>query len=145
MAADTVGAAIACPDVRRVTVVTDDGDVGSLVSELGARVVADEPDAGINAALRHGMATLSAEGDGIAVAALAADLPALRPTDLSLALRAARRSPQSFVTDSAGTGTTMYATISTGDFDPRFGPRSAIRHALDAVSLDVDVPSLRRD
>ena len=115
-----------------------------MLSTLGAVIVSDEPGAGINPALRHGLAAARSPYPS-RVAALAADLPALRPAELSAALRAAHRHVRAFVTDSAGTGTTMYAAASIEDFDPRFGSYSAARHAVDAISLEVEVPSLRRD
>ena len=48
---DTVAAAVACPAVTEVVVVTDDPAAGALVAALGARVVSDEPDRGLNPAL----------------------------------------------------------------------------------------------
>jgi hypothetical protein len=56
MAADTVRAAAACPVVATVVVVTDDPAAASALGALGAWVVADEPDAGLNPALAHGAA-----------------------------------------------------------------------------------------
>ncbi|NEC30863.1 2-phospho-L-lactate guanylyltransferase, partial [Streptomyces sp. SID8111] len=55
-AQDTVAAALACPAVRGVVVVTDDVPAGRALTALGAGVVADEPRAGLNAALAHGAA-----------------------------------------------------------------------------------------
>src|SRR5215469_15346666 len=57
MAADTVAAAIAADSVAVVLVVTDDPEVGEATAELGAIVLADEPAAGLNEALRHGAAS----------------------------------------------------------------------------------------
>src|ERR1700712_3439645 len=51
-AQDTVTAALGCPEVRRVVVVTDD-PVAGVLRELGAEVIPDAPDAGLNAALRY--------------------------------------------------------------------------------------------
>ncbi|MGH3344681.1 MAG: 2-phospho-L-lactate guanylyltransferase, partial [Carbonactinosporaceae bacterium] len=53
-AADTVAAAAGCPLIRRVIVVTDDALAGAVLAGRGAHVVPDRPDAGLNAALRHG-------------------------------------------------------------------------------------------
>ncbi|BCJ66927.1 hypothetical protein GCM10009779_24830 [Polymorphospora rubra] len=85
IALDTVAAVLACPPVDRVLVVTDDPVAGPALHALGASVVPDVPDAGLNAAVAHG-ASLAADRW---VAALAADLPALRPADLAGALREA--------------------------------------------------------
>ncbi|MFB6398122.1 NTP transferase domain-containing protein, partial [Polymorphospora sp. 2-325] len=85
IALDTVAAVLACPPVDRVLVVTDDPIAGPALAALGASVVPDVPDAGLNAAVAHG-ASLATDRW---VAALAADLPALRPADLAGALREA--------------------------------------------------------
>ncbi|RIQ14487.1 2-phospho-L-lactate guanylyltransferase, partial [Jiangella rhizosphaerae] len=69
-AADTVRAALDGGSVARVIVVTDDDAAADEARTLGADVVADAPDAGLNAALRHGaQAARSAAGDA-AVASL---------------------------------------------------------------------------
>ena len=54
LACDTVTAVLACAEVARVIVVTDDQVAGTALAELGALVVPDEPRDGLNAALRHG-------------------------------------------------------------------------------------------
>ena len=149
MASDTVSAVVACPDVARVIVVTSDAKAGPRLAALGAIVVPDEPDGGLNAALRHGAAVASERWPGSGVAALAADLPAMRPAELGKALRAAAaaESGAAFVPDAAGIGTTMYAVAPGVAFRPLFGGASRARHASSgAVELSLDgVPGLRRD
>src|SRR5204862_5178049 len=114
---------------------------------LGALVVPDEPGRGLNPALRHGAALAAARWPGSPVAALAADLPALRPAELSTGLRAAARFQHAFVPDAAGSGTTLYTARPGTVFRPRFGPRSAARHrAAGAVELaQPGLRGLRRD
>src|SRR5215470_14083851 len=56
MAADTVAAALDCPQVGRVIVVTDDPQAAQVLAGLGAVVVPDRPGRGLNGALRHGAA-----------------------------------------------------------------------------------------
>ena len=118
LAADTVAAVLACPEVARVVVITSDPVAGPLLAGLGAIIVADEPadrrpspgsldgdvrdgggqdgsgqDGGaqdlLNAALRHGAATAARRWPGTGLAALTADLPALSPSELAAALRSA--------------------------------------------------------
>jgi 2-phospho-L-lactate/phosphoenolpyruvate guanylyltransferase len=147
MAADTVRAAAACPAVATVVVVTDDPEAASVLGALGAWVVADEPDAGLNPALAHGAAAAAATWPDRGTAAMAADLPALRPAELERGLRAAAQWPEAFVADAAGTGTTLYAARPGAAFRPRFGPGSASRYR-DAGATEIllaDVPSLRSD
>ena len=107
-------------------------------------MVPDIPGDGINAALRYG-ATALGLGGGRHLAAVQADLPALRPAELAAALRGAQRWEQAFVADVSGSGTTLYATRAAAQFAPRFGPGSAARHRESAAELLLDVPTLRRD
>jgi 2-phospho-L-lactate guanylyltransferase len=147
MAADTVAAALACTDVARVIAVTDDPRAAEVLAGLGALVTGDEPDRGLNPALRHGAAIAAARWPGSGIAALAADLPALRPAELGLGLHAAGRWDHAFVPDASGSGTTLYAARPGAEFRPRFGPRSAEQHrASGAVELGLPgLASLRRD
>src|SRR5262249_40541725 len=80
-------AVAACPEGGRLLVITSDAVAGARLAALGARVVPDEPANGLNAALRYGATVASARWPGSGVAALAADLPALRPAELGRALR----------------------------------------------------------
>src|SRR6266545_4449134 len=85
LALDTAAAALACPAVARVVAVTDDPRAAASLVSLGAVVVPDQPDQGLNPALAYGAsrATALAPGDGVAV--LSADLAALRPDELGAA------------------------------------------------------------
>jgi 2-phospho-L-lactate guanylyltransferase len=147
MAADTVAAALACPVVTRVIAVTDDGEAAAVLAGLGALVIGDEPGTGLNPALRHGAAFAASRWPGSGIGALAADLPALRPAELALGLRAAQRWQNAFVPDASGTGTTLYAARPGVPFRPRFGPRSAAQHrAAGAAQLSLPgLVGLRRD
>ena len=62
MAADTVAAALATPQVASVVVVTDDPAVGAELGGLGAVVIGDDPAAGLNPALVFGAATPTSGG-----------------------------------------------------------------------------------
>jgi 2-phospho-L-lactate/phosphoenolpyruvate guanylyltransferase len=143
MAADTVSAAMAASAVREVVIVTDDAEVTATLAQLGARVVADRPDAGINPALRYGAVVATTPR----IAALAADLPTLRPADLDLVLELAGPHLVSTVSDIAGTGTTMLAATERGAFAPAFGPASRSAHlATGAFDLSPSAPvSIRHD
>jgi 2-phospho-L-lactate guanylyltransferase len=138
--ADTVTAAIACPLVTEVVVVTVDTAAADLVRALGAGTLADEPDAGLNPALEHGARSVAGP-----VAALSSDLPALRPEELAAALEAASAVPRAFVADFQGTGTTLL-TAAGVPLRPSFGPASADAHrAGGAVPLSGIWPGLVRD
>ena len=175
LAADTAAAAAACPEVGQLVVITSDPVAGPLLAALGAVIVPDEPagraaapvpvtgpgsapqvgglgaQEGLNADLRHGAAVAARRWPGTGLAALTADLPALRPAELSAALRAAA-AQAAFVPDAALIGTTLYAVPPGAGFRPLFGGASAARHAASgAVQLDLgalgldEQAGLRRD
>ena len=147
LASDTVTAVLASDAVARVIVITDDQDAAPVLAALGALVVPDEPRAGLNPALRHGARYAAARWPGDGMAALSADLPALRPEQIGQALRAAAAWPTAFVADAAGDGTTLYAARAGAAFQPAFGLASRARHAAGgAVELGLDgIGGLRRD
>jgi len=103
----------------------------------------------LNAALEHGAAVAARRWPGNGIAALSADLPALRPAELSRALRsaAAVTGGAAFVADEQGIGTTLYAATPGAVFRPMFGGASRRRHAASGVcELLLDgIPGLRRD
>ena len=146
-ALDTTRAALASDAVRAVLVVTDEPEVADLLAAAGADVVEDEPDAGLNPALVHGAAVAEAAHPGSAVGALSADLPALRPDELTRALEQALTHEKSFVRDTDGGGTTLVLARTTAAFAPAFGPGSARRHAAAGFAeiLGDDIASVRQD
>ncbi|WP_208639382.1 2-phospho-L-lactate guanylyltransferase [Streptomyces bobili] len=148
-AVDTVTAALACTAVRDVAVVTNDELAGRELAALGARIVPDDPRAGLNAALAHAAAAVRATLPDSAVAALNADLPALRPPELARVLDAAAQFPRAFLPDAAAIGTTLLTVAPGHELLPAFGPDSRARHrasgatelrptAVDSVRQDVD-------
>ncbi|MFC9972121.1 2-phospho-L-lactate guanylyltransferase [Spirillospora sp. NPDC127200] len=147
VATDTVGAALRCARVRDVIVVTDDPLAAAELAALGARVVPDEPDAGLNPALVHGAGRGRERSPGAGVGALSADLPALRPEELARVLDAAAGAPEAFVPDAAGIGTTLYTARPGVPFAPAFGGESRAAHrSRGARELLLDgIDSVRRD
>lgn len=146
-ALDTVAAALACPVVRAVLVVTDERAAAERLGALGAEVAGDEPDDGLNPALAHGAGLVVGRHPGTSVGTLAADLPALRPDDLAAALSRAGSHRRAFVRDAEGTGTTLLLAHDVADLRPAFGAGSADRHAASGaveVAAD-DLPSVRTD
>lgn len=146
-AQDTVAAALASAAVRDVAVVTDDALAGRELAALGARIVPDAPLAGLNAALAHGEAVVRAHRPDSAVAALNADLPALRSMELTRVLDSAAKFPRAFLPDAAAIGTTLLTATPGTQLLPAFGPDSRARHhASGAVELRlVEVDSVRQD
>jgi 2-phospho-L-lactate guanylyltransferase len=146
-ALDTVAAALRCAEVAQVIVVTDDPVAGAELALLGALVVPDRPAAGLNAALTHGATVARESYRAGAVAAMSADLPALRPPELGRVLCAAAAHPRAFLADTQREGTTLLAAGPAHRLAPGFGGASRLRHGASGaheLTLD-DVPSLRRD
>ncbi|GAA3390425.1 2-phospho-L-lactate guanylyltransferase [Streptomyces roseoviridis] len=146
-AEDTVAAALASPGVRDVAVITDDPAAGAALAALGARIVPDLPGAGLNAALAHGARAVRAVRPAARVAALNADLPALRPAELARVLAAAGQFGRAFLADAAGIGTTFLSAGPGVELEPAFGGASRRRHlSSGAVEIRLTgVDSVRRD
>jgi 2-phospho-L-lactate guanylyltransferase len=145
-AADTVAAALACDLVRRVLVVTDDHALARGLSDMGADVIPDGA-SDLNGTLVQAAAEMHRRDPGLCLAAVCADLPALRPVELGRALRAADPGRMSFVADHDRVGTTAVVAPSLDRFRPAFGSGSRLQHlAAGAHEVDgIDVPTLRRD
>ncbi len=145
-AADSVAAALACREVARVLVVTDDHVLASAMRDLGAEVIPDGAD-GLNDTLVQAAAEVRRRDGELGVAALCADVCALRPDELSLVLQAAAPDRMSFLADEQRVGTTAVIAPTTHTFAPAFGGQSRARHlAAGALEIDgVDVPTVRRD
>jgi 2-phospho-L-lactate/phosphoenolpyruvate guanylyltransferase len=145
--ADCTEAALACGSVGAAVVVTDDTVAAATVRALGAEVIADEPDAGLNPALHHAHVYVQRRYGARPVAVVSGDLPALRPAELGTALGRASGFARAFVRDRAGTGTTLLTAAPGVALAPRFGRGSGRRHTssgaheLDPEGLD----GLRRD
>ena len=151
-AVDTVSAALDCPLVGEVLVVTDEAELARGFRELGVAAVPDGESGSLNASLRQGAEELLRRRPELVPAALCADLPALRADELTVALRsAAGHYRAAFVADAAGSGTTLYTARRSADFEPRFGTRSRSAHlaagahevvaaGIDSVRRDVDTP-----
>lgn len=128
-AQDTVAAALLCPLVRDATIVTNDPRAASVLGAMDAHVIPDAPAAGLNAALAYGAGHIRDRDPKAPVAAMGADLPALRPVELGLVLaEAAEASRRSFLTDAMGVGTTLLAAPRGAALAPAFGGPSRARH-----------------
>jgi len=107
--------------------------------------VLSDPGGGLNAALAHAAREIDAEHQKDGVAAMVADLPALRPDELLAALTTAQQFDRAFVPDLVGSGTTMLTVGPGRALQPRFGPDSAALHRASGASELVAGNSLRCD
>ena len=148
MAADCVGACLASPLVGRVRVVCGSPETATallpLTGSTGSALQlilqpAGRP--GLAGAVQRGLDACTGP-----TAVLLADLPAMRPEDLTAALAALAPTPTpSFIPDREGSGTVLL-----GGPDPllphHFGVGSAQAHAqAGARRRDLDLPHLRTD
>jgi 2-phospho-L-lactate/phosphoenolpyruvate guanylyltransferase len=152
LALDCLDAVLACPAVGRVLVVTSDPSTRAAARALGALVVPEtRRGAGLVPAITAGVrvAVLACAGP---TAVLLADLPALRPEDLDVALAAVEArlvdgtAPMCAVPDAEGSGTVLLAARTPADLAPAFGPDSLAEHVRRGASrLELALPRLRRD
>lgn len=144
---DTVVAVTESPPVSAVLVVTDDHVLAREARHVGADVVPDGVSGDLNATLVQAAAEARRRRPELSPAVICADLPALRSSDLTLALGVASEYPVAFVSDVAGGGTTMLAAHAAVDLAPRFGPGSREAHLADGAHeiVEIDVPTLHRD
>lgn len=138
---DTIAAALAATTVTRVVQVLDRAGLAQPGNGTLAFV---QTAPGLNAALAEAFAWAIRQWPSDGVVALLGDLPALRPEDLDEALTEAAHHATAFVPDASGSGTTMLTAMPGVALDPRFGPRSAVRHSGFATPLHA-AASLRQD
>jgi 2-phospho-L-lactate guanylyltransferase len=146
-ALDTVRAAVAAERVDTVLVVTASDVVAEAVGALGAVVLRETQNAGLNPSIKEAIAVVEARYSGSPVAVLLGDVPALQSSELDEALRAAGGYARAFVPDAAGIGTVLLCALDPAMHEVRFGGQSRAAHrATGYTELTVDVRSgLRRD
>ncbi|MEU1548356.1 2-phospho-L-lactate guanylyltransferase [Nocardia sp. NPDC005745] len=140
---DTLSAALSCPDVANVLVLTTDRRISQEARALGAQVWTEEdPRAELNHTLQSAAST--AYQQGLRIGVLPGDLPALRPHELGQALAAAG-TQRAFCADRHSTGTTLLLA-GEAPLAPQFGPGSAQAHRQSgAKQLLGEWKSLRTD
>jgi 2-phospho-L-lactate guanylyltransferase len=144
MLADTLAAVAATRSVRRTLVITADETVAHELSHTGAELLGD-PTHSLNEALELGAARVREADPECVIAAIGADLPALRPAELATALQGAG-TERSFCPDRHGVGTTLLLSGAGRELAPRFEGASAAAHAATgARALTCSAPSLACD
>lgn len=139
-AARTLSALLACNEVDRVIIVTNDHIWNSLLSDRVTTVA--DPGTGLNAAI---CAVRDLEIETRLLFVVPGDLPLLNPSELSEVLTNARLHPRAFVRDKNGDGTTVLTALKAIDLVPLYGEGSAQAHRMSgATELDAGI-SVRFD
>lgn len=147
MSCDVVAVARETASVGAVIVITNDIRAAAATGDLGAFVIADAEDAGLNAALEDAARAVAALYPRAGVAGISADLPGLRAGELDAALAAAAAHQRAFVPDWQTTGTTLLTALAGVPLRPCFGPasRDAHLHSGAVELMNAEWLGLRRD
>jgi 2-phospho-L-lactate guanylyltransferase len=144
---ERVLAAVAAVDgLGPILVVTPDASVARAAAAHGARVLREARAAGLNAAVRRGLARAGQEGAARALV-LPADVPLVTPRELASLLDPTAPgggARASLVPAADGDGTNALLLDPPGALAPAFGPGSYMRHLAQALArrLDVEVKHL---
>ncbi len=149
MASDVVAAALQTPSVAAVIVVTNDVRAAADLGALGARVVADVTDSGLDDALTGAARYARVLWPRNGICALAGDLPCADASTIGIALDRAAGHERAVLPDRRGDGTTLLTARPDIDLAPRYGIASRSEHirtgaqqlsttGLDRLQIDVD-------
>lgn len=138
---DVLEAVLHTPGVDQVIIVGDaDTTIQHSYTDTIRFDTTPDPGAGLNAALIHASTMLD---PGTFTLALMTDLPAITPTEIEAALKAAEKVPRSLVCDAEGTGTTALMSHDPTALAPHFGVRSRAAH-VQSGAVDLQLSGLAR-
>lgn len=144
MFADVLDALMQSADLfSGIAVVTSDAEAANLAQRLGAGVVPDEPERGINAAIARAVAFLRIDaGEGLMV--VPSDIPQVTRAAFTQASLAVEASPSIAIAEAVDDGgTNLFACRPFGAVAPLFGEKSFDRHRRAALQAKVAVHVLR--
>ena len=134
-ARDVIAACLACPEIKDVALVSPDPRVVELATDAGCIGIAERDSGGINDAISQARRELP---ESECIVAILGDLPCVDGSSLSAVLRAAGEHETSFVSDAAGTGTTIWCS-SDPSARSHFGHHSRAEHrAAGAIELGIE-------
>ncbi|HKE99310.1 MAG TPA: 2-phospho-L-lactate guanylyltransferase [Actinomycetes bacterium] len=140
---DVVAAVQATTGLAAPVVVSPDREVWRRAEALRCRVVEEDGDGDLNAAVRRATPAAGDQARGVAV--VAADLPLATPDALGRVRDALAAAPVVVVPSADGGGTNVLGWRPPARFEPRFGPGSAGRHAALPGALRLELPELALD
>jgi 2-phospho-L-lactate guanylyltransferase len=149
---DVLATLSATPELNGILVVTGDTAVARLAAQFDAAVVGDVMEAGVNAAVQHGLRAPQVSDAGVLI--VPADIPFATPADLQSVLSGLRDAHVVLAPASSDGGTNALAMRRRDLIAPSFGNDSFVRHqalarsaglACDVVRLeglgqDIDGP-----
>jgi len=136
-----LGALAKVEDIDAVLVVTPDDRVAEVARAAGATVLPESRAAGLNAAVKMGLAYAHEHGATDALV-LPADIPLATPDELRRVVGSAAGSGQPralLVPSHDGEGTNALLLSPPSVLQPSFGPGSFLRHLAQAVARKLDV------
>jgi len=139
-----LAAVVAVDGLGPILVVTPDPGVAGVAEAHGALVLREARAAGLNAAVRRGLARAGAEGAARALV-LPADVPLVTPRELNSLLGptlAGGGARATLVPAADGEGTNGMLLDPPGALAPAFGPGSYMRHLAQALARRLDVEVL---
>jgi 2-phospho-L-lactate/phosphoenolpyruvate guanylyltransferase len=124
---DVVAALLGCSAIAAIKVVTPDPVIAQLASSLNCEIVPETTGNGLTSAIQDGLSQCNAEGhDNVIV--LLGDLPCLTSQHLDSFLMCGSQYETAFLSDTEGTGTTMWMRTTRHSKPPSFGVRSRAKH-----------------
>ena len=144
MAKDTLRVLAASRSVHSIVVVSPTQSVASLAMDVGAEFVLSESGTGINDAVTNAFRRTRLPSDQL-IAAVAADLPAIRTDEVDEFLGWASRSRDAVhLTDFGGVGVTCHAERAAS-FTPCLAPDPALRRRPRGADANALLPGARCD
>jgi 2-phospho-L-lactate/phosphoenolpyruvate guanylyltransferase len=141
MLQDVLAALVQVREIDRVLVVTPDAQVAEIARAAGAAVLSEARSAGLNAAVKTGLAHARGHGATNALV-LPADVPLATPDELRRIVMSSHggAQPRALLAPSHdGEGTNALLLSPPDILQPSFGPGSFLRHLAQAVARKVEL------
>lgn len=123
---DVLATLSATPELAGILVVTGDTTVARIAAQFGAAVVGDVIEAGVNAAVQHGLRAPEVASAGVLI--VPADIPFATPVDLQAVLAGLDHTPVVLAPAWSDGGTNALAMCQRDLVVPSFGSDSCARH-----------------
>ena len=145
MLRDVLGILAQVEEIDTVLVVTPDAHIAEIARQSGATVLSEPRAAGLNAAVKAGLAYAQKHGATAAIV-LPGDAPLATADELRRVVATAGVGGQpraALVPSHDGDGTNALLLSPPGTLDPSYGPGSFVRHLAQAVARKLDVQVLQ--